>query len=233
MNLLYLLMRGEDRIMNVVLVEDHIIVRQGLKVLLETKAQVKVVGEANNGREAIELVQKLAPDVVIMDISMPELNGLEATKRILELCPKTKILILSMHQEKSYIKQAFQAGVMGYILKDAVYGEIRLALESLRQGKTFLGPSISQLILDSFVLKKGREDTSLDYLERLTPREREVLQLFAEKNTRQDIADALFISPKTVDRHRENIKLKLELSDEASFTRLLNLINSAGNSPPS
>lgn len=210
--------------MKVILADDHAIVRQGLKALLESRAQVQVVGEAEDGQEAVQLAEKLSPDIIIMDISMPKINGLEATKQILEKCPQVKVLILSMHQEEAYIKEAFEAGALGYILKDAIYEEIQLALASLKQGRTFLGPSISQLVLDEFVLKRSRENKEPDFWDKLTPREREVLHLFAQDKTRQDIAENLFISPKTVDRHRENIRAKLELPDEGAFMELLDRI---------
>lgn len=212
--------------MQVILADDHAIVRQGLRSLLDDEAQLEIVAEAADGREAVELTGKHQPDVVIMDISMPLLSGLEATQQISAQYPQCKVLILSMHAEDSYVVQALKAGARAYVLKKAVYEELKLALYTVLRGEYYLSPALSGVVVEQLLQAQGTCPSQLAY-GNLTPREREVLQLLAEQHSRSEIARLLMISPKTVDKHNENIRAKLKLDDEADllqFARKLGLL---------
>ncbi len=199
--------------MKVLLVDDHAIVRQGLRSLLENKAKVKVVAEASEGREAVKLAAELSPDLVIMDIAMPGLNGLEALLQMKMLQHTPKVIILSMHVEENYVARALKSGASGYVYKGSAFDDLELAMKAISRNEVFLSPAVSQVLVNGYLNIK--EDNKIsDKLDLLTSREREVLQLLAEKKTRAQIADILLISVKTVDRHRENIKLKLQLNHE-------------------
>jgi len=202
----------------VLLVEDHTIVRKGLCSLLGDTEGVEIIGEAENGREAVRLVEAHRPDVVVMDISMPVLNGLEATKQIKKRFPSTKVLILTMHVNEEYIFEIIKAGASGYIVKMAVPEELVLAIRAVAKGEKFFSPSVSTIIVDALFIKGIQENGNLSY-PRLTRREREVLQLIAEGHSNRKIAEMLFISIKTVETHRCHIMKKLDLHSAAELTR--------------
>ncbi len=202
----------------VLVAEDHTIVRKGLCSLLEAEAHIEVVGEAENGREALKMVEALKPHVVLMDISMPELNGMDATKRLKKLYPDLKILILSMHADEEYIFETLRAGASGYLVKRSAPTELVKAIKAAYEGDSFLSPSISAKVIRNYVREK-QANTAPGSLDRLSGREREVLQLIAEGNANRDIAERLFISTKTVEAHRSNIQKKLELNGTAELTR--------------
>lgn len=201
----------------VVIAEDHNLVRQGIRALLEQSGEVQVIGEAATGQEAIEITEALEPDLVIMDLSMPRLDGTQAAERILDMNLPTQIIILSMHSDTTIVQQLLRRGVKGYLLKDAVSGELMLAVRSVTAGKLFLSPSISDSVMT--MLMSPPDPNAESAADLLTPREREVLQLVAEGNTNSGIAEILSISVKTVEKHRANVMSKLEVNDLASLIR--------------
>lgn len=202
----------------VLLAEDHIIVRKGLYALLKKEIDIDVIGEAGDGREAVEMVEKLRPDVVLMDISMPSLNGIEATRRIKNKFPNTKVLILTMHDSEEYIFQLLRIGASGYVVKMAAPAELISAIRAVHQGHTFLSPSISKKVIKEYIRKTGTK-AEADTLERLTNREREILQLIAEGHSNREIAEMLFISIKTVETHRTHLMAKLNIHSTAALTQ--------------
>ncbi len=202
----------------VVLADDHALVRAGIRALLTAIAGIEVVGEAQNGHEIIELVDKLRPRLVLMDIAMPGLNGLEATARIVKSHPGTAVIILSMHAGEEYALQALKAGASGYLLKDADLAELELGITAVARGETYLSPIVSKhLVADYRRRAAGQEQP--DPLERLSSRHREVLQLIAEGNTTKDIAAKLKLSVKTVETHRAQLMDRLDIHDVAGLVR--------------
>ena len=199
--------------MKVLLVDDHAIVRQGLRSLLENKAKVNVMAEAAEGREAVKLAERLPVDLVIMDIAMPGLNGLDALLQLQMLPQAPKVIILSMHVEENYVLQALRSGAAGYVYKGSAFDDLERAMQAVAKEEIFLSPAVSQVLVNEYLSTKAVTDDSGD-LNILTLREREVMQLLAEKKTRLQIAQILTISVKTVDRHRENIKLKFKSRHE-------------------
>jgi DNA-binding NarL/FixJ family response regulator len=196
----------------VFLADDHRMVREGFRLLLETQSDIKVVGEVGNGREAVRQVIKLAPDIMLMDIAMPELNGIEATKQIIEARSTAKIIILSMYSTTQHIFQALKAGAKGYILKESAGDDIIKAVRAVHSGKTFLCDEITEMVVGDYIEK--REGTvSDDPLSRLSTREREVLQLLVEGKSNTKIAELLFLSQKTVETYRSHLMQKLGISD--------------------
>lgn len=188
----------------VLLAEDHTLVRQGFRRMLEDDPRLTVVGEASTGLSAIELCGKLKPDVVVMDLSMPELGGIESTAEILKTSPETKVLILSMYSNPAYIRKAFEVGAKGYILKDAIEVDLTQAVMAVAQGGGYMSPAISNLVIDA--LKSGNlQEAGSDPYDRLTLREKEVLQLIAEGKSNKEIALLLDISPNTVAVHRARL----------------------------
>lgn len=201
-----------DRTITVFLADDHTIVRQGLAKLLESEPNLKVVGEAKNGREAVSMVEALKPEIVIMDISMPLLNGIEATRLIKKNRPQTKVIILSMHNHDQYISKLFKLGISGYLLKDSTGSDVIQAILAAIKGDTYLSPSISRRVIeDYFYLKKSSPQE--DLYGKLSNREREVFQMIAEGHSTKEISDILFISPSTVKTHRANIMEKLQFEN--------------------
>ncbi len=200
----------------VLLVDDHTILRDGIKSLLETEDHIKVVGEAVNGEEALQKVEKLSPDVVLMDISMPKMNGIQATSQISEEYPDIKILILTMHDEEGYVQPIFQAGAAGYVVKRTATRELVSAIEGVVEGNTILHPSVTETLLAE---GQGSDSDDGDMYDGLTERELEILTLIAEGLTNQEIADELYISIKTVQAHRANIMDKLGLNDRVALTK--------------
>jgi DNA-binding NarL/FixJ family response regulator len=207
---------------SVLLAEDHALVRAGFRALLQDLPDVQVVAEAADGRRALQLIEQLRPDIVLMDISMPGLNGLEATARVVRDYPETRVIILSMHTAEEYVLQALQAGAAGYLIKDADPLEFPLAVRAVAQGKTYLSPAISRTVIQAYARRTQGDPAKAGEsgpFQVLTPRQREVLQLIAEGRTSQEIAIILTISVKTVERHRYEIMNRLELHDLASLVR--------------
>jgi DNA-binding NarL/FixJ family response regulator len=200
----------------VLLADDHGLVRAGLRALLEGMPDVTVVAEADNGREALRLVEAHQPNIVLMDISMPDLNGLEATTRITRLFPFVRVIILSMHANEEYVLRALRAGAAGYLLKDAAPDELEAAVAAVAQGHTYLSPPISHHVIDEYV---RRVSDRPDPLAHLTLRQREVLQLIAEGQTTRQIADRLGLSTKTVETHRADLMARLDIHDIAGLVR--------------
>ncbi len=199
--------------LRIIIADDHTLVRAGLVTLMARMNEVEVVGEANNGREAVRMVRDLNPDIALMDIAMPELNGLEAADRVHRDSPKTRVIILSMHANEEYVAQALKAGASGYLLKDAATTELEMALKAVAQGQFYLSPSISRQVVDSY-LHGG--PTGLDLL---SPRQREILQLIAEGKSTRDIAEALHLSVKTIETHRAQLMERLDIHDTAGLVR--------------
>ena len=202
-----------EKTVSVLLAEDHTIVRQGLAKLLEAEPFIRVVGEARNGREAIAKVEELKPDVVIMDIAMPLLNGIEATRQIKKKRPQTKVIILSMHSHDRFISELFTLGASGYLLKDSSGPDIIQAIESAIEGDTYLSPSISRKVIEDYVSLKKTKSSREELYSKLSNREREVFQMIAEGRSTKEIAEILFVSVSTVKSHRANIMEKLEIDN--------------------
>lgn len=200
----------------VLLADDHEMVRSGIRALLEQIDGVEVVGEARDGRQAIEFVGSLRPNIILMDIGMTGMNGLEATTRIAKDWPDSRVIILSMHANEEYVLQAMHAGAAGYLLKDGSKEELETAVRAVAQGKSYLTPSISRHVIDSYVHRLGAE---VSPLEKLTPRQREILQLVAEGRSNKEIASILNISLKTVDTHRTQLMERLDIHDVAGLVR--------------
>jgi two-component system, NarL family, response regulator NreC len=194
----------------IVLADDHTIMRHGLRLVLERQPDFAVVGEANNGREAIDVVVRENPDVAVMDIGMPLLNGIEAAKRIAEERVKTAVVILSMHSDESYILKALRAGARGYLLKDSAEADLIQAIRAVSAGKAFFSPAVSSVLADDY-LRQIQQQGVEDPYELLTGRERELLQLIVELKSTKDIAGLLGISPRTIDTHRGNLMQKLNV----------------------
>ncbi len=201
----------------VLLAEDHAIVREGLRNLLEAEEDFEVVGEAENGRSAVELARKLRPRVVVMDIAMPLLNGVEATRQILQRAPETRILILSAHSDDAYIQHLNTLGVAGFLIKQTSSHVLAKAIREAAKGKTFYGPSITPRLAAQKTEPLGK--TGKAAVARLTSREMEVLQLIAEGQANKQIGQELGISIKTVEKHRQNVMDKLRIHDTAGLTR--------------
>jgi two-component system response regulator NreC len=206
--------RAEKRV-RVLLADDHTLVRQGFRRILEDDPRIEVVGEAKTGLEAMELARKLRPEVVVMDLSMPELGGLEATAEILKTNPEAKVLILSMYSNDAYVRKAFEAGARGYMLKDAIEVDLPRAVLSLAEGGAYMSPAISGMVIDS--MKKGIREATPDPYDRLTLREKEVLQLIAQGKSNKEIGALLGISMNTVAVHRAHIMETLELHRTAEL----------------
>jgi two-component system, NarL family, response regulator NreC len=203
---------------SILLADDHKIIRDGLRSLLDRQPKIEVIGEADNGRQAVQLARELTPDVVVMDISMPELNGMDATRQILADSPHIKIIALSMHTDKRFIIKMLQAGASGYLLKDCAFDELARAVSTVLAGQTYLSPEITTVVIKDLVQETENSDSSL--ISQLSSREREVLQLLAEGKTTKQIAGELFISSKTVETHRTNIMKKLNIHTLADLVKL-------------
>ncbi len=202
----------------VLLVDDHVVVRQGLKALFASEPDVEVIGEAGNGREALGCIPKLQPNVILMDISMPGLNGIEATRQIRHNHPDIKVVVLSMHANEEYVFQVLQAGASGYVLKQSDSMEVLTAIRAALSGGSFLSPPISRAVIDDYVRRAEARGQGGD-LELLTSRQREVLQLLAEGLSNQEIAKQLSISIKTVETHRSNMMNKLGVSNKTELIK--------------
>ena len=205
-------------IAKILLVDDHVVVRQGIKALLSDEPDLEVVGEADDGRAALQSVSELEPDVVLMDISMPGLNGIEATRQIRQNYPEVKVVVLSMHSNEEYVFQVLRAGASGYVLKQSDSSEVLTAIRAALAGGSFLSPPISRTVIDDYVRRAEARGGDED-LELLTSREREVLQLLAEGLSNREIAEQLNISIKTVETHRSNMMGKLGVSSKTELVK--------------
>ncbi len=196
----------------VFLADDHAVVRDGLRLLLETQPDIAVVGDAADGREALRKIQQLGPDIVLLDIAMPELNGIDAAYQITQLNPETKIIILSMHATTEHIFQALTAGARGYLLKESAGAEVVQAVRTVQTGQRYFSQKISDRLVDDYLLQRSTTPVESP-LTRLTPREREILQLVVEGRSSAEIANILTLSQKTVETYRSRLMQKLEISD--------------------
>jgi DNA-binding NarL/FixJ family response regulator len=202
--------------LRILLADDHIVMRTGLRALLERQPNLEVVGESENGREAIDLVSSLRPDVVVMDVGMPVLNGIEATKTIVTQHPTVAVVILSMYVDESYIMRALKAGARGYLLKDSAPADLIGAIQAVSQNKSFFSPKVSRILAEDYV-RVLKQKGAVDSYDLLTSREREILQLIAEGKANKEVAAALNISPYTVETHRSHILEKLNLHNPAEL----------------
>jgi DNA-binding NarL/FixJ family response regulator len=197
----------------ILLADDHAVVRNGFRMILEAQSDMEVVGEVSNGREAVEVATEVQPDIVVMDVTMPELNGIEATRRIATAAPRTRVLALSMHKDSVYVREILRAGARGYLLKDSGEGDLLSAVRAVAKGEGYLSPAISDAVLSDY---RKHVTNPIDLL---TSREREVLQLIAEGKTNKDIAVALSLSVYTVEAHRGRIMEKLNLHSTGELVR--------------
>jgi DNA-binding NarL/FixJ family response regulator len=202
--------------LRILLADDHIVMRTGLRALLERQPNLEVVGESENGRETVELVASLGPDVVVMDVAMPVLNGIEATKTIVTQRPATAVVILSMHADESYVMRALKAGARGYLLKDSAAADLISAIQAVSQNKSFFSPKVSRILAEDYV-RVLKQKGAVDSYDLLSSREREILQLLAEGKANKEVATALNISPYTVETHRRHILEKLNLHNPAEL----------------
>jgi len=201
----------------IVLAEDHRIVRQGLRALLEAEADFSLVGEAGDGLEAVRLTEQLQPDVVVLDLMMPGINGLEATRQIRNCCPKTHVVILSMHADESYVLEALRNGASGYVLKDSSADDLARAVREVVASRRYLSAPLSERAIEVYI--QEAQETPLDPYEKLTNREREVLHLVAAGHSSTEIAERLSISSRTVETHRANMMRKLNLNSQTDLIR--------------
>ena len=197
-------------LIRILLADDHTVVRDGLRALLEKQADMQIVAEAADGRDSVRLAEQHTPDVVVMDIAMPNMNGIEATRRILEQNPDCAVVILSMHQDESYVLRSLKAGAKGYLLKDSLRGDVIEAIRTVSQGRSFLTRKVSRLLQEDYVSQMERRGVEDSY-DLLTGREREILQLVAEGKANKEVANFLNISLTTVETHRTHILQKLGL----------------------
>ncbi|HZJ34222.1 MAG TPA: response regulator transcription factor [Vicinamibacterales bacterium] len=200
----------------ILLADDHTMVRQGLRKLLEERPDWEVIAEAGDGREAVRLVEQYKPDVAIIDVAMPLLNGVEATRQITKRAPGTRVLVLSMHADEAYVTQILQAGATGYLLKDSADVDLLKAVSEAAQGRSFFSPAIARVMLDDYVRQLADRGVT-DRYEALSEREREIFQLVAEAKTNKEIAALLNVSPSTVETHRAHIMEKLDLHSAAEI----------------
>ena len=197
----------------VLLADDHVVVRQGFRLILERQSDMEIVGEAGNGREAVEMAERLQPDILVMDVAMPELNGIEATRRVARQSPRTRVLALSMHKDSVYVREILRAGARGYLLKDAIDRDLLAAVRAVAIGDGYLSPSVSEAVLSDY---RRHVTNPIDLL---SSREREVLQMIAEGQTNKEIAATLNLSVYTVDAHRGRIMEKLNLHSVNELVR--------------
>jgi DNA-binding NarL/FixJ family response regulator len=209
-------MTVEPQLIRVLLVDNHTLVRAGLRALLQNIEGIQVVAEAGDGREALRLIADRQPDVVLMDIAMPEMNGLEAAAHMVKEFPHVRVIILSMYANEEYVLQALRLGALGYLLKDAGINELELAIRASCQGETYLSPAVSKHVIGDYLRRVGDESSSLS---QLTSRQREILQLIAEGRTTKEIAQLLYISVKTVETHRMQLMKRLDIYDVAGLVR--------------
>jgi len=202
--------------LRILLADDHTVMRTGLRALLERHSHLEIIGETENGRDTVERSASLSPDVVVMDVAMPILNGIEATKQIVNASPNIAVVILSMHSDETYVMRALQAGARAYLLKDSAASDLISAIEAVSQGKSFFSPKVSRILAEDYV-RVLKQKGAVDTYDLLTNREREILQLLAEGKTNKDVATALNISLYTVETHRSHILQKLSLHNSAEL----------------
>lgn len=203
---------------SVLLVEDHALVRSGIRSLLEGSSEVAVVGEAGDGRLALEMCGRLHPDIVLTDVEMRELNGIETTRQIRKTHPEINVIILSMYSDPQYVFESLRAGASGYVLKDAAFGELLTAIRTVASGRRYLSPPLADLVMDDYVRRANGQKSASD-LDKLSTREREILQLVAEGQSSGQVAAMLHISIRTVDTHRFNVMQKLDIHSIAGLTK--------------
>lgn len=203
----------------VILADDHHLVRAGIRSLLENTADLEIVAEAQDGEEAVKLVQRLVPDVLVTDIGMPRLNGIQAAEKIRELKLNTRIVILSMHSNESFVRQSLRQGVKGYVLKSSIKDELLLAIQAAYRGATFLSPTISNLLTADFISSPATQEHR-NCFDQLTSREREILKLIAEGYSNKEIAELMSLSIKTIEKDRARLMEKLKIRDLAGLIRL-------------
>jgi DNA-binding NarL/FixJ family response regulator len=201
--------------LRILLADDHTVVRQGLRKVLEERPEWQVVAEAGDGRDAVRLAEQHKPDVAVLDVAMPLLNGIEATRQITKRAPQTKVLVLSMYSDEAYVTQMLKAGAKGYLLKDSADVDLLQAVQAVSQGKSFFSPAVARLMCDDYAHQRG--ENAVDRFESLSDREREIFQLVAEGKTNKEMAALLFISPSTVETHRARIMEKLDLHSAAEI----------------
>jgi len=201
----------------ILLADDHQLMRSGLRLVIEQQPDLTIVGEAADGREAVAIAKSVRPDVAVMDISMPNLNGIEAAHQIIQSQPDIAVIVLSMHTDESYVLRALKAGAKGYLLKDSAEADLIAAVRAVARGKSFFSPAVSKVLLDDYMRKLKRSGAE-DAYDLLTPREREILQLVAEGKSNKDVANLLNLSVYTVETHRSNIMQKLNLKGVPELT---------------
>ena len=201
------------------LVDDHELMRQGLRAILDGDKDIEIVGEADNGRTAVQLASTLAPDVVVMDVAMKDMNGIEATRQIRADCPGVKVLALSSHSDSRYVSAILDAGACGYVLKANAYDDLRRAIEAARQGKSYLCPDVTQAVIGGSIRDRDSGSRADSAGDSLSPREREVLQLLAEGLSSPEIGRRLFVATTTIETHRRNIARKLGIHSVADLTK--------------
>ncbi|MFH1137847.1 MAG: response regulator transcription factor [Pseudomonadota bacterium] len=204
--------------LKIVIADDHIIVREGIKNLIDREPDMEVVGEADNGRQAVDLTHQLNPDVVIMDVSMPVLNGVEATRIIKAELPRVKVLALTMHKQKQFVDEILKAGASGYFPKECAYEEMAGAIRAVAEGGTYLSPEVTGMVIQDYV--STLKNKEVNRLARLSPREKEVMQLLAEGQGVRDIAKRLGVRGKTVETHRRQLMEKLGVHSVAELTKI-------------
>jgi two-component system response regulator NreC len=202
----------------IIVVDEHRILREGLSTLIAKQPDMEIIGEATDGREALELLEKLMPDLILMDVTMPNLNGIEATRKIKSKNPEIEIIALSLHSDRRYVLGMIDAGASGYLLKECAFEELVRAINTVMAKKKYLSPGISDILIEEYVKKTTQEKPTI--YSKLTPREREILQLIAEGKNTKEIARYLFISVKTVETHRRHIKKKLKVQSVAELTKI-------------
>jgi two-component system, NarL family, response regulator NreC len=200
----------------ILICDDHTLFVEGIKAILRNEASLEIVGEARDGRQGVELARQLSPDLILMDVSMPDMNGFDATRRARELTPAAKVLILTMHDEEELVARCLEAGAAGYIIKDAPAAQLLYAIETVQKGDRYLSPSVLTKVVARYVKNSSRPQTSYD---RLSPREREVLKLLAEGSSVKEIATRLNLSVKTVDAHKTNLMKKIDVHDRSELIR--------------
>jgi DNA-binding NarL/FixJ family response regulator len=210
-------MNVKGKKMKILIAEDHGVVRQGLKALIEAKDDMQVIGEASDGHEVVQLAGQLSPDIILMDIAMPNLNGVEATRFILEENPNVRIIALSVHYDKHFVTEMLKAGAIGYVLKSCLFDEVLRAIQTVSEGDYYLSPKITDVVVDDYKYYMASANKSAQV--RLTPRERQIIQLLSEGKSTKQIALSLHLSPKTVDSNRREIMNKLGISSVAELTK--------------
>ena len=201
---------------HILICDDHTLFVEGLKAMLRNETSLSIVGEARDGRQAVELVKQLKPEVILMDVSMPDMNGFDATRRVHEFDPNAKVLILTMHDEEEFVARCLEAGAAGYIMKDAPASQLLFAIETVQKGERYLSPNVLKKVVDGYVKNTNRPLTSYD---RLTAREREILKLLAEGLTVKEVAVRLNLSVKTVEVHKHNLMKKIDVHDKAELVK--------------